>query len=128
MAFCAYRADKRQEVFEQLCEESLFRCVYSHLRNRVMRETSMYTPSLQYDYSLVEVWEDAKELIRRISYSKHPDIRILHELDSLPQRYTHYSHDPRGVLIFVPVVLLFPITGKSPSSSSITGTPRLYLS
>lgn len=52
--------------------------------------------SLNYDYSFVEVWEDAKFLVETIAKEKHPTLRAKEHIKSLHCQYETFSHKQRG--------------------------------
>lgn len=92
MAFRAYIEDKRLLVKKEFCKESLFRCVYKHLNDSIL-----YNPdNIYYDYSIIELWEDAKEFVKNISKADHPDIELVDSLNLIKNRYSVYDATPRG--------------------------------
>lgn len=92
MAFCTYNEYQRRQIADELGNESLFICLHEHLNREVMFDPE----TTDYDYSFVEVWEDAKFFIKTIAKEKHPRIHAKEHINELILQYASFSGAPRG--------------------------------
>lgn len=97
MAFRAYRGDVREKIKKEFCKESLFRFMYRRLYDKVLKDKR---EALNFDYSIVEVWEDAKEFVKKLSESPYPDIEIIDLWNmAIDHKYFCYDATPRKSML-----------------------------
>lgn len=92
MAFCAYTEYERNKVKKELCKESLFRFMYKKLHE------DLHYPNerRRYDYSIIEIWEDAKLYVNEISKADYPDIEMADRWKTTMNMYTYFDGSKRG--------------------------------
>ncbi|MBQ0019956.1 MAG: hypothetical protein KBT39_05470 [Bacteroidales bacterium] len=87
MAIKVFSDEKRGEVFESFLNESLFEYIY---------ERTFLLENNDIGYTRVEMWDDAKILVKEILNSKKPVLRYSLSLDKFRKSLDSFYTDSRG--------------------------------